>query len=164
MDEEFPIEEQTDTMVDFVAGLAEVFDPDASVSTEDDGHTLEARVDGGDIGLMIGPGAATLDAIEELTRTTMQRAADGRRYRRLRVDVDGYRERRREALSRFVTDLAEDVASSGTRKALEPMNSADRKLVHDTVGDIDGVDTLSEGNDPRRYVVLVPAAGHDEEE
>lgn len=155
MDEEFPIEEQSDTMADFVAGLSEIFDEASSVSMSDDGETLEAQIDGEDVGLMIGPGGATLSAIEELTRTTMQRAAAGRRYRRLRVDVDGYRARRREALVRFVTDLAEDVAGSGDRKVLEPMNSVDRKTVHDTVGDIDGVSTLSEGNDPRRYVVIV---------
>jgi len=153
--EEFPADEQSDLVVEFVGGLAQIFDEDATVSVDDDGETLEAQVSGGDVGLMIGPGGATLAAVEELTRTTMQRAAGGRRYRRLRVDVDGYRERRREALAAFATKIAEDVRDNGGRKAMEPMGSADRKVVHDTIGDIDGVSTLSEGNDPRRYVVIV---------
>ena len=101
----------------------------------------------------------------------MHRAAEGRRYHRIQVDVDEYRQRRREALTRFATDIAEKVAASGTSKALEPMGAADRKLVHDAVGEVDGADTMSEGRDPRRYIVIIPtdeptgsAVAADEEE
>ena len=164
VDEEFSGDEQQEVMHEFVVGLAEIFDGDASVEMTDDGENLEAHVSGADVGLMIGPSGATLSAVEELTRTVMQRAAAGRRYRRLRVDVDGYRERRREALIRFSTGLAEKVAESGEELSLEPMNPADRKIVHDTIAAIDGVNTLSEGNDPRRYVVIVAERSGDEEE
>jgi spoIIIJ-associated protein len=73
------------------------------------------------------------------------------------VDVAGYRERRKGALARFTQDLAEDVLRTGVPKALEPMGSSDRKVVHDTVNEIDGVATVSEGEEPRRRVVIVPA-------
>ena len=76
---------------------------------------------------------------------------------RIRVDVGGYRERRREALARFTRDVAEQVKSSGVQKALEPMSPPDRKVVHDTVNEIDGVTTVSEGEDSRRRVVILPA-------
>ena len=75
---------------------------------------------------------------------------------RLRVDVGGYRERRREALAKFATKVAAQVVDSGEPASLEPMSAADRKVVHDAVNDIDGVQTSSEGEDPRRRVVISP--------
>ena len=62
-----------------------------------------------------------------------------------------------EALERFIRQLAAEVKESGTRKALEPMTAADRKIVHDTVNELDGVSTTSEGEEPRRRVVILPA-------
>ncbi len=70
--------------------------------------------------------------------------------------MGGYRQRRREALERFVQQIAADVISSGERKALEPMSPPDRKVVHDAVNEIDGVHTVSEGEDARRRVVILP--------
>jgi spoIIIJ-associated protein len=72
--------------------------------------------------------------------------------------VSGYRARRREALEAFVRTVADDVRASGTQKALEPMSPPDRKVVHDTVNDLDGVHTISEGEDHRRRVVILPDA------
>ena len=80
----------------------------------------------------------------------------GTHHGRVRLDVSGYRQRRREALARFAAQVADDVKSSGVQKALEPMNAADRKVVHDTVNEIDGVRTVSEGEDQRRRVVILP--------
>ncbi len=73
------------------------------------------------------------------------------------MDVAGYRARRREALERFVAQVAEQVRESGVAKALEPMAPPDRKVVHDTVNGIEGVGTISEGEEPRRRVVVVPS-------
>jgi len=157
VDEEFSIEDQKDVMAAFVGGVAQVFDTSASVEVvEHEDDILEAQVTGDDLGLLLGPRGATLSALEELTRTAMQRHAAGRRYARINVDVDRYRERRREALSRFAEGLADEVRDSGERKALESMNAADRKVVHDALSEVDGVETRSEGDDPRRYVVIVP--------
>ena len=58
---------------------------------------------------------------------------------------------------RFTRDIAEEVRTSGVQKALEPMGSADRKIVHDTVNELDGVSTISEGDEPRRRVVILPS-------
>ncbi len=73
-------------------------------------------------------------------------------------DIGGYRQRRAEALARFVTVQAEEVLEQGVARSLENMNAADRKVVHDTVNEIDGVSTVSEGVDPDRRVVIVPDA------
>jgi len=79
------------------------------------------------------------------------------RSARLRVDVGGYRERRREALAAFARQVAEEVLTNNVERALEPMNPPDRKVVHDAVAEIDGVATSSEGEEPRRRVVISPA-------
>ena len=106
--------------------------------------------------MLIGPKGQTLTAVHELSRTVLQRRATGRHQGRVRIDIGGYRQRRQEALARFVQAQAEDVRTEGVAKALEPMNAVDRKIVHDTVNEIDGVSTISEGTDPGRRVVLVP--------
>ncbi|MCI3950287.1 MAG: single-stranded nucleic acid binding domain protein, partial [Acidimicrobiales bacterium] len=116
--------------------------------------TIEVRVEGSDLGLLVGPKGATLGAVQELTRTVVSRVEPGGRNIRVHVDVAGYRARRREALERFTRQVAETVLSSGQATAMEPMNAADRKVVHDTANAIDGVRTTSEGEEPRRRVVL----------
>ena len=139
----------------FLEGLLGAFDIHGTVAVEAvDEETLEARIDGADVGPLIGPKGQTLQAVQELARAVLQK--DGPGGARLRVDVGGYRERRREALERFSRQIAEQVLANGTPTSLEPMGAADRKVVHDTVNGIDGVHTVSEGEEPRRRVVVVP--------
>ena len=161
---EMPIEEQRETLETFVTGVATAFDSSAKVALVEEGTTLQAQVTGDDLGRLVGSKAATLQSLEELARTAMHRAAAGRRYHRIQVDVDEYRARRREALVKFATGLAETVAETGETKAMEPMGAADRKLIHDAVGEVPGVETVSEGRDPRRYIVLLATDTNDEEE
>ncbi|MDQ2726148.1 MAG: single-stranded DNA-binding protein, partial [Actinomycetota bacterium] len=98
---------------------------------------------------------ATLLAIQDLTRTVVQRKT-GASNGRIHVDVSGYRQKRSEALSRFARQVAEEVRSTGARKALEPMSAPDRKVVHDALTDVEGVSTASEGEDAARRVVILP--------
>ncbi|MDP1806466.1 MAG: RNA-binding cell elongation regulator Jag/EloR [Acidimicrobiales bacterium] len=144
---------------EFLSGLISAFGVRGSVTRNllDDGDTLELAVEGDDVGMLIGPRGATLSAIQELTRTVAQRkAAEGQP--RIVVDVAGYRKDRREALERFTRDVASQVVATGVVRVLEPMPPADRKVVHDTVNTIDGVSTTSEGEEPRRRVVIQPDA------
>lgn len=151
------VPEQAEVARTFVAGLVDAFGLRASVDVTDDGDdTIDVSVTGDDLGVLIGPKGATLQAIQELAKTAVQRRTPGRTAR-LHVDVAGYRAKRREALERFTHQVAEQVKASGTRRALEPMNAADRKIVHDTANEIDGVTTTSEGEEPRRRVVILPA-------
>ena len=161
-----PIDEQRQTLEDFVVGVATAFDESAKVELVEEDTTLSAQVTGEDVGRLIGNKAQTLQTLEELARTAMHRAAAGRRYHRIQVDVDNYRGRRREALARFAVQVAESVVDSGVSKAMEPMGAADRKLVHDAVSAVEGVETVSEGREPRRYIVITPLGGSvtDEEE
>lgn len=150
--------EHTRIITEFLDGLVDSFELEGRVEvTEIDEETNEVHVEGRELGVLVGPKGATLMAIQELSRTVVHRKVSGTAAGRVRLDVAGYRARRREALERFTRELAEEVRTSGAAKALEPMGSADRKVVHDTVNEIDGVNTISEGEEPRRRVVIVPA-------
>jgi spoIIIJ-associated protein len=145
---------------EFLRGLVSSFGVSGKVSRTliDDGKTIELAVEGDDVGMLIGPRGATLSAIQELTRTVAQRrVVEGQP--RIVVDVAGYRKDRREALERFTRDVAAQVVATGVVRVLEPMPPADRKVVHDTVNGIDGVSTTSEGEEPRRRVVIQPDRG-----
>ena len=149
--------EQRETVKTFLEGLVDAFGATATTEVDEvDDDTLEARVVGDDLGLLIGPKGATLQAVQEITRTVVQRAAEPGRGARLRVDIGGYREHRREALGRFTRQVAEQVLDTGSAVALEAMSAPDRKVVHDTVNEIDGVVSSSEGDDPDRRVVISP--------
>ena len=142
----------------FLTELVTAFGLDGTVELREDGDDLELAVSGADLGLMVGPRGNTLLAVQDLTRVASQRRL-GDHDTRLRVDVGGYRERRREALSRFAQQIAEQVVASGEARALEPMPSADRKVIHDVLTENAGVVTRSEGDDPNRRVVIAPANG-----
>jgi spoIIIJ-associated protein len=156
-----PIDE-SQVAEDFLRGLLDVYGVDYTLQRRDgDDDITEFDVRGQDLGLLIGHRGQTLAAVQELTRTAVQRAAgtsgsSGRR--RILVDVAGYRQARKEALARFTRTAAEQVLASGIARVLEPMRAPDRKVVHDTVNEIAGVSTTSEGEEPRRRVVIRPDA------
>ncbi len=155
----FDIEGQRQTVESFLTDLLAAFGrSDATVTValgEDD--AIEASVDGPELGLLVGQKGVTLLAIQELVRSMVQRRFVGQTHARVRLDVAGYRARRKVALERFAREVAESVRTSGVAKALDPMGSADRKVVHDAVNEIDGVSTASEGEDAARRVVIRPA-------
>ncbi len=150
--------EQGEVVRTFLVDRLDAFGLDGEVTaTPAEEGAVELAVHGGDLGLLIGPKGQTLQAVQELSRSVLQRQKPGENHARIRVDVSGYRERRKAALERFVRDVAEQVKASGVQKALEPMSPPDRKVVHDTVNEIEGVSTVSEGEDARRRVVILPA-------
>ena len=153
---EVSIEEQVATAGEFTRGLVDAFDVGATVTTRIEDEAILVEVTGAEVGLLVGPKGATLQAIEELVRTVVQRRTEGHGAR-IFVDVGGYRAMRRAALEEFALALAEKVRASGTEQALEPMSASDRKVVHDAIAGVDGVGTVSEGEDPRRRVVVRPS-------
>ncbi|PLS76584.1 MAG: hypothetical protein CYG61_01350 [Actinobacteria bacterium] len=156
MENDVPLAQQAEAATEFLAGLVGAIAGVGRVEVHEiDEHTVEVAVVGDGLGLLIGPSGATLAAVQDLTRTAVQRRTGGRNGR-IMVDVGGYREKRRSALERFTREIASQVLETGQRKVLEPMQAADRKVVHDTVNSIDGVATASEGEEPRRRVVIQP--------
>ena len=141
----------------FLEGLVKSAGLNGSVSAKIEGEHIDIDVLGDDLGFLVGTKGATLLALQDLTRVVSQRRL-GDHETRLRVDVAGYREKRREALTRFALKVAADVKSSGQARALEPMNSSDRKIVHDALTELEGISTRSEGSDPFRRVVVALAS------
>ncbi len=142
----------------FVAGLVDAFGMTATTELRGEGTELEVVVDGGDLGLLVGPRGTTLQAVQDLARVASQRRL-GDHDTRLRVDIAGYRARRQAALGSFAHKMADEVVASGTARVLEPMGSSDRKAIHDALSDVAGVATRSEGDDPFRRVVIAPRQG-----
>lgn len=154
---EMTLQEQGKAAQEFVQGLVGCLGLHASVDVLPvDEETMTVAVEGDELGILVGPGGSTLAALQELTRTYVQKITGGQSDR-IMVDVAGYRAKRVAALQRFTRGVAQEVAVSGEPRALEAMSAADRKVVHDTVNEIDGVATRSEGEDDRRYVVILPS-------
>lgn len=154
---EIPLADQAEVASSFLQGILDLFGLSGSVKvTEIDESTVEVAVSGGDLALLVGPRGTTLDALQDLARVVVQRRT-GARHGRLLVDVAGYRQRRRQALAIFTRERAQEVLQDGLEQVLEPMGAADRKVIHDTANSIEGIQTHSEGEDPRRRVVISPA-------
>jgi spoIIIJ-associated protein len=156
MSEPVDLEDQARVATEFVDGLTRVMKLPATVSSHVADDVIHVDVQGDDLGLLIGHRGATIEAVHELVKSALQRHTGGQGGR-VTVDVAGYRERRREALEAFVRGIAATAVETGRDQVLDPMNSADRKVVHDTVAEIDGVASESQGEEPRRRVVIKKA-------
>lgn len=141
----------------FLIGLAASLGATGKTAVNIEGNDIEVQLNGSDLGLLVGPRGSTLQAVQDITRVVSQRRM-GDHDTRLRIDIGGYRAKRKEALSRFVTQVADEVVASGSARALEAMPSPDRKIVHDALTGRTDIATHSEGEDPNRRVVISPAA------
>lgn len=152
IDPEEILEDAREDALDFLEGLLDAMEADGDVVAEitDDG-AVAAEITGGDGGLLIGSRGQTLEAMQELLRTVVQRQAQTRV--RVTLDIEGYRDRRRDSVRRLAEQMAERAVEEGEVE-LEPMNAYERKIVHETVAGIDGVSSFSEGQEPRRRVLL----------
>ena len=149
---ESSIEDQAKVAEEFLSGLLGSFGLDGEVQTRIEDEVLYLDVVGEQTEALVGPKGATMYSVLELTRTTVQRRTFG--APRMRIDIAGYGARRREALTIYTSKLVEQLLENGGEMMLEPMNAADRKVVHDAAGTFDGVRTYSEGDEPRRAVVI----------
>lgn len=151
-----PVEEQAEMAEEFAQGLVEAFGLEGSAEARADEDRVQVDINGDELGVLIGQDGSTMEAMRELVKTALQRQTQGQNAR-VSIDVGGYNARRRGALEEFARELAEKALDTGRAQALEPMNPPDRKVVHDAVNEIDGVTTESEGEEPRRRVVITPA-------
>ena len=122
------------------------------LTIEDERLTVEAH--GLNLGLAIGHQGQTVRAITELSRTIIQRKSRGSASGSMTVDIGGYRALRQSNLEKFAKAQAEAVLSDGISRALDPMGAADRRVAHNAVSDIEGVETISEGSNMDRRVVI----------
>jgi spoIIIJ-associated protein len=152
------IEEQADAVADFVEELLSKMGIDAIAEPSVAGGRVYVDVvdgDEADMAMLIGRHGQTLDAIQELARQVVGRRLDERI--RVLVDVEDYRKRRAARLVEKAQEAAERALQTGREQELEPMDALERKIVHDAVAEIDGVESGSRGEDPDRYVVIHPS-------
>lgn len=140
--------------LDFIEGLLDAMDIDGEATAAVRDNRVYISVEGAEVSVLIGHHGQTLDAIQELLRSAVQRQVRARVW--VTLDVEGYRDRRREALRERAREVAARVLEEGELE-LEPMNAFERKIVHDAVGEIDGVTSFSEGEEPYRRVVIAPS-------
>jgi spoIIIJ-associated protein len=127
---------------------------DAHVDVSEDDDEVLVTCTGGDLGLLIGKHGQTIDALQHVANAALHRGGAGAKP--VTVDAAGYRERRRATLEAIAVRGAER-AAAGERVLLEPMTAVERKIVHERLKDVPGVETSSEGTEPNRYVVVLPA-------
>lgn len=160
--EVIPVEEQAEEIKGFLTGLLESFGLEGDVTTRIEEDVIYADVAGEQTEALVGTKGAILQSVLELCRTIVQRKTQ--QGARIRLDIGGYTERRREALRIYARRLADKVIEEGGEIMLEAMNSADRKVVHDTVSEIDGVRSYSEGEEPHRSVIVAKEGGDEDED
>ena len=146
------VDEQAEVAKSFVVGLLEAVDMDGEVKTRLDDDLVTLEVKGESTEPLVGPRGSGIEALHTVAKSVIKRKTSG--SARLRVDIAGYGMRRREALAIYAAGLIEQVNAEGGELMLEPMNAADRKVIHDTVGKHDNVRSFSEGEAPQRYVVI----------
>ena len=150
------VEEQSEMARELLVGLLERIGLEADVEINEANGTTYVEVWGvnsdEDMGLLIGRHGRGVESLQEIVRAHIQRQTLSRCF--IQVDVEDYRKRRADMLSQRARQAARKVKKSGRAETLEPMSPYDRKIVHDTVAELGGLETESEGEEPRRRVVI----------
>lgn len=152
------LEREGEVAADFLEQLLDIADMDGDIDVDVDGDRAAVAIVDSEEGRvsrrLVGPEGKVLEALQELTRLAVQ-AATGERSR-LMLDVAGYRAERRAAVVTVAQAAIARVKSSNDQVAMDPMSAFERKVVHDEVLAA-GLDSESEGVDPQRHVVILPA-------
>jgi len=150
---ENPLDTEAEIAADYLEELLDIADLDGDIDTYIEGDRAHVSIVS-ESQVLVGAQGEVLDALQELTRLAVMTDTGDRS--RLMLDVAGYRERRRTELTALAADAIEEVRTSGERVSLQPMNPFERKIVHDAVAAA-GLTSESEGEEPRRHVVVLPA-------
>ena len=137
--------------------IVDALDLEAEIAVEERPDEIAARVEGEDLGLLIGRRGQTIDAVQLLCYRVAFRGRGERK--RVSVDASGYRERRRETVERQADRAGDRALETGKEIELEPMTPTERKIVHDRLAERSGLETFSEGEEPERCVIVAPLVG-----
>lgn len=143
-----------DKMAEFFNGTLSRMGLSSRASVEDKNGTLYITITGDDSGVAIGYRGEALDAFQYLALTFLnEQKCD---FKKVVVDCENYREKRRETLSALALKLAQKALRLQRKIALKPMNPFERRIIHSALADSDIADTESEGEEPNRYIVIIP--------
>jgi len=148
------LENEGDIAADYLEELLDIADLDGDLDMDVEGDRASVSIVGGDVSQLVGRNGEVLEALQELTRLAVYRETGERS--RLMLDIGGFRADKRSRLEKVAAEAVAEVRTSGERKALDPMTPFERKVVHDAVAAA-GLSSESEGEEPRRRVVVLPA-------
>ncbi len=148
------LEEEGDVAADYLEGLLDIADLDGDIDIDVENDRASLAIAGGKLSHLVGERGEVLDSIQELTRLAVQTSLGERS--RLMLDIDNFRGDKKTELAQLAKETAAEVKSSGESIKLRPMNAFERKVVHDTIQEL-GLTSESEGEDPDRCVVVLPA-------
>jgi spoIIIJ-associated protein len=151
------LEQEGEIAADYLEGLLDIADLDGDLDMDVEGERAVVSVVGVSLTQLVGDKGEVLEALQELTRLAVHRRTGVRS--RLMLDISSWRANRREELMALGKRTAEQVRASGESVKLDPMTPFERKAVHDAVTEMDGVRSESEGEEPRRSIVVHPDAG-----
>jgi spoIIIJ-associated protein len=155
LDKKIPeYEVKLEKALQFIHELFGHMDLDPKVTGEADEESINLRIEGDDLGILIGRRGQTLDSLQYITSLAVNR--QGGDWMRINLDIGDYRAKREETLRSLAQRAAVKAESSGRRVALDPMNAAERRIVHQELQEFSGVVTQSEGQDPYRRVIILP--------
>jgi spoIIIJ-associated protein len=148
------LENQSEIAADYLEELLDIADLDGDLDMDVEGDRASVSIVGGDLDQLIGRNGEVLEALQELTRLAVYRETGERS--RLMLDIGGFRATKRSRLERLAEQTVAEVRETGEPKALDPMTPFERKVVHDAVAAA-GLRSESDGVEPRRHVVVLPA-------
>jgi spoIIIJ-associated protein len=152
------LEQEGEIAADYLEGLLDIADLDGDIDMDVEGERASVSIIGEgtsrDLHKLVGRDGEVLEALQELTRLAVHRETGERS--RLMLDIAGFRARKRAELTKLGTSAAEEVRQTGEPVRLEPMSPFERKVVHDAVAAA-GLRSESEGEEPERRVVVLPA-------
>lgn len=140
--------------LEFIKELLGYMDLSPEVVGQADEEAVNLHIQGDDLGILIGRRGQTLDSLQYITSLAVNR--QGGDWIRINLDIGNYRSKREETLRSLAQRAAMKVESSGRRVALDPMNAAERRIVHQELQEFGGIVTQSEGQDPYRRVIILP--------
>ena len=156
------LNEEADIAADYLEGLLDIADYEGDIEMGVRNNRLMFQIvadDDSDIKHLIGREGEVVDALQQLSRLAIQQKTGDRSH--LIVDVDGFLKRKRQHLRDIALDAVDEVRETGESVSLKPMNSFERKVIHDTVRD-EGLRSRSHGEEPHRYVTVYLPASADE--
>jgi spoIIIJ-associated protein len=148
------LEEEGDRGADYLEALLDIADLPGDIDIDVENDRAALAIVGGELTHLIGREGEVLEALQELTRMAVQRETGERS--RLMLDIEGFRARKKDELRALAESAAREVKKSGVSVALKPMNAFERKVIHDAIGEL-GLVSESEGVEPERYIVVLPA-------
>ncbi|KUH37084.1 MULTISPECIES: protein jag [Streptomyces] len=152
------LEQEGEIAADYLEGLLDIADLDGDIDMDVEGDRAAVSIigesSGRDLQKLVGRDGEVLEALQELTRLAVHRETGDRS--RLMLDIAGFRAKKRAELTELGVKAADEAKNSGEPVKLEPMSPFERKVVHDAVAAA-GLRSESEGEEPQRFVVVLPA-------